>query len=72
MKAIVYQRHGSPEVLTLREVEKPAPAANEALLRIRAASVTPLDRHFLTGKPWMARLMAGPLRPTRKALMWRG
>ena len=39
MKAIVYRRYGSPEVLGLEEVEKPRPAGDEVVLRVYAASI---------------------------------
>jgi len=47
MKAIIYQRDGSRDVLKLEEVEKPTPADDEALIKVRAASVNPLDCHLL-------------------------
>jgi NADPH:quinone reductase-like Zn-dependent oxidoreductase len=47
MKAIIYQRDGSRDVLKLEEVEKPAPADDEVLIKVRAASVNPLDCHLL-------------------------
>src|SRR5713226_7504714 len=43
MKAIVHCEYGGPEVLTLVDVEKPTPADNQVLVRVRAASVNPLD-----------------------------
>lgn len=63
MKAMVYEQYGSPEVLELREIEKPTPEDDEVLIKVVSASVTPLDWHFLTGKPYIARLMAGLLKP---------
>ena len=59
MKAIRYQEYGSPAVLEYKEVATPAPAANEVLLRVRAASVNPLDRHLMRGEPSVFRLMTG-------------
>src|SRR5215213_6702915 len=47
MQAIVYRHSPSGDVLKLEEVEKPIPADNEVLIKVRAASVNPLDYHFL-------------------------
>jgi NADPH:quinone reductase-like Zn-dependent oxidoreductase len=63
MKAMVHDRYGSPDVLTLREVDKPAVADDGVLVRVRAASVNPVDWHILTGTPYMARLQAGLRKP---------
>lgn len=49
MKAIVVESHGGPEVLVLREVEQPAPKANEALVRVEAAGVNFIDVYHRTG-----------------------
>ena len=62
MKAITYSEYGSPDVLKLTEVEKPTPKEREVLIRIRAASVNPLDWRLLRGKPVFTRLMIGGLR----------
>ena len=59
MKAMVYTRYGPPDVLELREVEKPAPKNDEVLLKVHAASVNPTDWHLLKGKPYLARLQLG-------------
>ncbi|MCP4937374.1 MAG: NAD(P)-dependent alcohol dehydrogenase [bacterium] len=68
MKAIVYQSYGSPDVLELKEIEKPTPNDNEMLIKIHAAAVTPLDWHFMTGTPFLARIMAGLFKPKHKVL----
>src|SRR6266851_3104347 len=47
MKAIVYHKSGSGDVLKLEEVEKPVPGDDEVLIKVRAASVNPLDCHLL-------------------------
>ena len=62
MRAITYAEYGPPEVLRFTEVEKPAPKDDEVLIRIRAASVNPLDWHFMRGEPFFVRLMIGGLR----------
>jgi NADPH:quinone reductase-like Zn-dependent oxidoreductase len=63
MKAMVYYEYGSPDVLELLEIEKPAPKEGEVLVKVHAASVNPHDWYFLTGTPYMARLLAGLLKP---------
>src|SRR5947207_1293630 len=55
MKAIVYHTYGSADVLRLEEIEKPAPKENELLVKVRAASVNPLDWHFMEGSPYIIR-----------------
>jgi len=63
MKAIVYERYGSPDVLEFRDIEKPAVTDDGVLVRIRAASTNPYDWHFMRGKPLFTRLMFGLLKP---------
>jgi NADPH:quinone reductase-like Zn-dependent oxidoreductase len=58
MKAIVQERYGSPDVLTFSDVDEPTPAANEVLVRVRAASVNAYDWHVMRGDPYVARLAA--------------
>ena len=53
MKAILYKKYGSPDVLKLEEVEKPAPKNNEVLIEVHAASVNTGDYYFMTGKPFL-------------------
>ena len=59
MKAIFCTQYGSPDVLRLKEVEKPAPKDDEVLVRIHAASANPLDWHLMRGSPFLARLGGG-------------
>jgi NADPH:quinone reductase-like Zn-dependent oxidoreductase len=69
MKAMVYHEYGSPDNLELQEVEVPAVQDDEVLLKVHAASVNALDWHFLTGSPFLARIMAGGLlKPKQKTL----
>jgi len=65
MKAIVYTKYGQPDVLHLEEVEKPTPKANEVLVKVHAASINDWDWQLLQGIPFINRLMAGILKPTR-------
>lgn len=62
MKAIVYEKYGPPEVMRLKEVERPAPGDDEVLVRVHAASVNRSDWEVLTGRPLYAR-MGGLFRP---------
>jgi len=68
MKAIVYHKYGSPDVLELEDVPKPTPSDDEVLVKVQAASVNPLDWHFLRATPFIARLATGLLKPKRKIL----
>jgi len=68
MRAIEYEKYGAPEVLQLREVEKPTPKANEVLIKIHATTVTATECNFRRGKPLMARLFTGLLKPKLKSL----
>jgi NADPH:quinone reductase-like Zn-dependent oxidoreductase len=63
MKAIVYCDYGSPDVLKLEDIEKPTPADDEVLIRVRAASVNPLDWHYMRGTPYFMRMQAGLRKP---------
>src|SRR5437870_636504 len=59
MKAIVYHEFGSPGVLRLEEIDKPVPTDNQALVKVRAVSVNPLDWHFIEGRPYIGRMLFG-------------
>ena len=67
MKAIRYCVYGSPDVLQLQDIDVPAIGSDDVLVRVRAASVNPLDWHFMRGKPYIARLQAGLARPKASA-----
>jgi NADPH:quinone reductase-like Zn-dependent oxidoreductase len=58
MKAIVQDRYGSPDVLRVGEVDRPAPGAGEVLVQVHAASVNARDWHLMRGDPYLARLLA--------------
>ncbi len=61
MKAIVHTKYGSPDVLQLKDVEKPVPKDDEVLIKVYAASVNKYDWHFLTADIFLIRLMGGGL-----------
>ena len=63
MKAIVYRCYGSPEVLKLEEIAKPSEADDRMIVKVRAASVNPLDWHYMRGEPYFMRAMAGMGKP---------
>lgn len=66
MKAIVFTRHGSPDILQLKEVEKPLLKENQLLIRVHAAALNALDSHLTRGLPYVARLIDGLVKPKPK------
>jgi NADPH:quinone reductase-like Zn-dependent oxidoreductase len=68
MKAIVYTEYGPPDVLQLKEVEKPTPKENEVLVKVHAASINYGDLPVLRGEP-LQRLMGGGLRKPRHKIL---
>ena len=68
MKAIVHRCYGSPDVVRYEDIAKPTPADDELLVRVHAASVNPLDWHYLEGTPYMVRLDAGFGKPDNPRL----
>jgi NADPH:quinone reductase-like Zn-dependent oxidoreductase len=65
MKAAVVTRYGSPDVVTIREVPKPAPEAGEVLIRVHAATVNRTDCGERAPHPFPSRLVFGLRRPKR-------
>ena len=61
MKAVIHCEYGKPDVLEVKDLEKPTPDDNQLLVRVRAASLNPLDGHFVRGM-LLARAMGGGLR----------
>ena len=62
MKAAIYTSYGPPDVVHIKDVEKPVPKDNEVLIHVRAASVNLLDC-VMRGRPYLARLMTGLHKP---------
>jgi NADPH:quinone reductase-like Zn-dependent oxidoreductase len=62
MKAVVYTDYGSPDVLEIRDIKKPVPNDDQILIKVRAASINPLDWHFMEGTPYIMRAMGVGLR----------
>ena len=65
MTAVTARTYGGPEVLATETLPVPAPQAGELLVEVRASSLNALDWHFLTGTPYLMRLMSGVRRPKR-------
>ncbi|MEM6839367.1 MAG: NAD(P)-dependent alcohol dehydrogenase [Cyanobacteria bacterium P01_C01_bin.120] len=61
MKAITQRQYGSPDVLRLDDIEIPAPADNEVLVRVYGSSIHAGDWHLMRGTPWLIRLIFGGL-----------
>jgi NADPH:quinone reductase-like Zn-dependent oxidoreductase len=73
MKAIVYTEYGSPDVLQLKEVEKPAPRDNEVLIKVHSTTVTSGDCRMRAlnvpvGFGLVSRLVFGIFRPKQQIL----
>jgi NADPH:quinone reductase-like Zn-dependent oxidoreductase len=69
MKAIVYHKYGSPDVLRLEEIQKPTPSDDEVLIKVHAASANAKDWRLLRADPFLIRLAGfGLLKPKHKIL----
>jgi len=69
MQAVIYTKYGSPDVLQLKEVEKPIPKEDEVLIKVHAASINSWDWDMLTGRPLEYRLLSGLLKPTKTKIL---
>ena len=65
MKAAIYEVYGPPDVVRIAEVQKPVPKDDEVLIKVRAASVNPLDWRIMKGEPRLLRLFFGLRKPKR-------
>ncbi len=68
MKAMITEKYGSPDLLELREINRPEPKANQVLVKVMAASVNKADWLILRGEPFPVRLMAGVFKPKYQTL----
>jgi NADPH:quinone reductase-like Zn-dependent oxidoreductase len=66
MKAIVQDQYGSPDVLRLKDIDKPIVEDDEVLVRVHAAAVNIGDWHFVTGTPYVLRMVAGLFKPKQE------
>jgi NADPH:quinone reductase-like Zn-dependent oxidoreductase len=63
VKAIVFERYGSADVLELKEVETPEPGDDQVLVKVHASSVNPIDWHRMRGEPYFMRMSEGLTKP---------
>lgn len=68
LKAIIYTQYGSPDVLQYTAIEKPTPKDDEILIKVHAASISPLDWRLVAATPFLARLENGLTRPKNPLL----
>jgi NADPH:quinone reductase-like Zn-dependent oxidoreductase len=68
MRAVIYKKYGSPDVLQLAEVEPPTPGADEVLVKVHATTVNRTDCAFRKPEPFLVRLGHGLIRPKRSIL----
>lgn len=68
MRAVVHNVYGPPDVLEIQEIDKPDLTDDGVLVRVRAASINPVDWYGLTGRPYVARMQSGLRKPKTNRL----
>lgn len=68
MKAVIYNKYGSPDVLQIQEIDRPSITDNEVLVRVHSASIQQTDTNFRSGTPFLARVITGLIKPKNQIL----